>query len=211
MQNQFYSQNPTHVFNLKVIKCLRQARRRFFTSFIERVDANQLADMPIIQSDATFYVAEFYYRLRAFDIKAVEDLKAFALQHNERIAKTISSQQKFCRSRTRLLRIERAIFSTDVMGRLLQNWREHPGAMDQSNLARFLALEMSTESCRKVILALSEMACFERLPTPYGTTLVISNGWLEDMFEDAIGSFREGMDVRDACGGLPVMSNAELI
>src|SRR6266852_3395645 len=46
-----------------------------------------------------------------------------------------------------------AMFTADTLPRLLQNWREQPGAIDQSNLARFLATVMSTETCRKVAVA----------------------------------------------------------
>lgn len=88
-------------------------------------------------------------------------------------------------------RIERAVFSPEVLSRLLQNWRDHAGAIDQSNLARFLVLEMSTETCRKTVVALSQANCLNRVPTPYGTTLVISNGWLEEVFGNSIKHLQE--------------------
>jgi hypothetical protein len=83
------------------------------------------------------------------------------------------------------------------MPRLLQHWRESAGAIDQSNLARLLMSVMSTETCRKVIVACADAGFLARKRTPYGTVLVISNGTLEEIFGGCLRDLRLRMLRRD--------------
>jgi hypothetical protein len=83
-----------------------------------------------------------------------------------------------------------AMFTADTMPRLLQNWRERPGAIDQSNLARLLVLVMSTETCRKVVMACSTAGFLARERTAYGTALIFSNGRIENVFGSCIRDLR---------------------
>jgi hypothetical protein len=76
------------------------------------------------------------------------------------------------------------------MPRLLQNWREKPGTIDQSNLARLLVSVMSTETCRKLVVACAEAGCLRREKTPYGTIVVSSTGVLERIFGDCLREMR---------------------
>lgn len=165
----------------------------FFDELRSKSDSQDPVVLSMLDSSATFVVAEFYYRLGALKIETADDLQRFALAHNERLAHLGQSDLKVGRSQVKPGRIERAIFSADVMARLVQNWRDHKGAIDQSNLARFLVLEMSTETCRKAVVALSQAGCIDRVPTPYGTTLVLSKGWLEDIFGRSIRHLQECM------------------
>ena len=71
-----------------------------------------------------------------------------------------------------------SMFTADTMPRLLQHWRESAGAIDQSNLARLLMGVMSTETCRKVVLAFADASLWpHRLGsvTLFGLTL---RGWV---------------------------------
>ena len=60
--------------------------------------------------------------------------------------------------------------------------QDSKGAIDQSNLARLLMGVMSTETCRKVVVACAEAGFLERKRTAYGTMLVHTTGKLEDIF-----------------------------
>jgi hypothetical protein len=73
-----------------------------------------------------------------------------------------------------------AIFTADTFPRLVQNWRERPGAFDQSNLARLLAVAMSAETCRKVVVACADAGLLLRERTSYGTIIIVSTGVLEE-------------------------------
>jgi hypothetical protein len=83
-----------------------------------------------------------------------------------------------------------SMFTADTMPRLLQHWRESAGAIDQSNLARLLMSVMSTETCRKVVVACADARFLERKRTPYGTMLVFSNGTLEAIFGGCLRDLR---------------------
>lgn len=166
-----------------------QASRSLFFELVCQKSASQDAGViAALNADAVYVVAEFYYRLKAMAVDTADDMEQLAIEHNRRLGQATAARQKVARPLPKPERIQRAMFSTDVQLRLVQNWRDHKGAIDQSNLARFLALEMSTETCRKAVVALAKAGCLDRVNTPYGTTLVISNGRLEEIFATALKS-----------------------
>ncbi|MCG5233978.1 hypothetical protein [Xanthobacter oligotrophicus] len=188
MTLEFRISNLDRRLDVKILDCLQRARALFFELLCQR-SADQNADlMTALNTDATYIIAEFYYRLKAQGIDEPHDLERLANDHNLRLGRVSSAERKAGRPIPKPERIQHAIFSKDVMMRLLQNWREYKGAIDQSNLARLLVMEMSTETCRKAVVALAKAGCLDRVHTPYGTTLVISKGWLEDVFETALKS-----------------------
>lgn len=184
---------PHAAKGVKILDCLREYRQTFVDALLERANYSDIGVISMLNSDASQAIAQFFYRLRESAVESAEDLRAVAIQHNQELESLAGSKAHARHLRLKPERIERAIFSADVMQRLMQNWRDRKGAIDQSNLARFLALEMSTETCRKAVVALSHAGCLERVPTPYGATLVISNGQLEDILDRSIRSLRECM------------------
>lgn len=172
--------------NIIILDCLQHYRVSFTADLISgTIDAGpELTSL--LASNASEMIAQFFYRLRELHVESPEDIREVALQHNQELERLARSETGSLRSRLRPARIERAFFRADVMQRLIQNWRERRGAIDQSNLARFLALQMSTETTRKTAVALSQAGCLERVPTPYGTTLIISTGKLEDILGRSI-------------------------
>lgn len=184
--------DPQHnAKSVKILDCLREYRSTFVGALLNRAKSTDVGLISMLNSDASQAIAQFFYRLREARVESAEDLRAVALQHNQNLACVSEAEARHLRLKPE--RIERAIFSADVMQRLMQNWRERKGAIDQSNLARFLVLDMSTETCRKAVVALSQAGCLERVPTPYGTTLVISNGQLEDILDQSISALRDCM------------------
>lgn len=180
--------------DIKVLDCLQSSRALFFDLICQQSVSTDPDIIAALNADAIHVIAEFYYRLKALGIEAAEDLERIAVEHNQRLGGMTSARPKGARPAPKPERIQRALFSTDVMLRLVQNWRDHRGAIDQSNLARFLVLEMSTETCRKAVVALAKAGCLDRVHTPYGTTLVISSGRLEEIFETALKALYECME-----------------
>src|SRR5262245_63191048 len=88
-------------------------------------------------------------------------------------------------------RLLSAIFTADTLPRLLQNWRERPGAFDQSNLARLLAVVMSAETCRTVVVACADVGLLLRERTSYGTMIIVSTGALEDILASWLREARQ--------------------
>jgi hypothetical protein len=83
-----------------------------------------------------------------------------------------------------------AMFTADTLPRLLQHWGDKPGTLDQSNLARFLAGLMSSETCRKVVVACGQAGFLERERSPYGTMFVRSVGMMERLFAQSLRELR---------------------
>ncbi|HEY1245709.1 MAG TPA: hypothetical protein VGF29_12865, partial [Hyphomicrobiaceae bacterium] len=84
-----------------------------------------------------------------------------------------------------------AIFTADTLPRLIQNWRERPGAFDQSNLARLLTVVMSAETCRKVVVACADAGLLRRERTSYGTIIIVSTGVLEETLAGCVRAARQ--------------------
>ena len=87
-------------------------------------------------------------------------------------------------------RLLAAIFTSDTRPRLEQVWREAPGSLDQSNLARFLIPQMSAETTRKLVVACETAGFLTRTTTVFGTIIVNSTLKMELIFRDVIQDMR---------------------
>jgi hypothetical protein len=85
------------------------------------------------------------------------------------------------------------MFTADTLPRLESCWREVPGALDQSNLGRFLAAQMSSETTRKLVVACAAAGFLNRRESVYGTTVVVSTGVKEDIFGQCLREMREAI------------------
>ena len=135
-----------------------------------------------LRQEPTLQLAEFLYLLDCQNIRDAEQVDRMAELHNAYVVDVTKDQAKMDRLGLNKDRLLDAIFTSDTRPRLLQNWREEPGAIDQSNLARFLGVVMSAETCRKAVMACANAGFLQRKKTPYGTYLVRSNGTLERIF-----------------------------
>src|SRR5207245_9646374 len=77
-----------------------------------------------------------------------------------------------------------------TMPLLLEVWGINRGSLDQSNLARFLVTIMSTETCRKLVVAFTTAGFLERSRTANGTVVIRSNGQIEEIFGASIRQLR---------------------
>ena len=175
---------------LALLGDLRWSRQEF----VDRVCASsQSADakvLGVLRLEATYQLAEFYFLLRARGIETEADIERVAELHNQYVVDIMKDTAKMDRLGISRERALESMFTADTMPRLLQHWRESVGAIDQSNLARLLMSVMSTETCRKVVVACAESGFLERKRTPYGTVLVLSNGTLETIFGNCLRDLR---------------------
>ncbi|CAN7724798.1 hypothetical protein LJR220_001737 [Bradyrhizobium sp. LjRoot220] len=175
---------------LALLENLRWSRKEF----VDRVCASsQSADakvLGVLRLEATYQLAEFYFLLRARGIETEADIERLAELHNQYVVDIMKDAAKMDRLGISRERALESMFTADTMPRLLQHWRESVGAIDQSNLARLLMSVMSTETCRKVVVACAESGFLERKRTPYGTVLVFSNGTLETIFGNCLRDLR---------------------
>jgi hypothetical protein len=175
---------------LELLEDLRWSRKEF----VDRVcTSSQSADakvLGVLRLEATYQLAEFYFQLRARGIETETDIRRLAELHNQYVVDIMKDPAKMDRLGVSRERALESMFTADTMPRLLQHWRESIGAIDQSNLARLLMSVMSTETCRKVVVACAESGFLERKRTPYGTVVVFSNGTLEAIFGNCLRDLR---------------------
>ncbi len=168
--------------DLFFLESVRWMRVEFSNRLCERSAAKEEKTFDVLRLEATYQLAEFYYLLAARGIREPEQIEVLTSVHNDHIIELTKDRGKMARLGLTSERLLDAMFTADTLPRLLQNWREKPGAIDQSNLARFLATVMSTETCRKIVVACQTAGFFTRDRTHYGTVVISSLGVLEDAF-----------------------------
>jgi hypothetical protein len=146
-----------------------------------------------LRMESTYQLAEFLYSLKAYGVESEASIDRFVELHNNYIVDLTKDKEKMERLGLTMERALAGIFTADTKPRLLQNWKARPGAIDQSNLARFLVAVMSTETCRKVVVDCSAAGLLVRERTPYGTVLVISTGKIEDIFGSCLRDLRRSI------------------
>jgi hypothetical protein len=177
--------------DLFFLESVRWMRVQFGERVCERSGSQEERTLDALRLEATYQLAEFYYLLGARGIETLEQVEALANAHNEYIIEVTKDRKKMGRLGLSSERLLDAMFTSDTLPRLLQNWREKSGAIDQSNLARFLASVMSTETCRKIVVACHAAGFFARDRTHYGTVVISSLGILEEIFGQCLRDARQ--------------------
>jgi hypothetical protein len=176
------SESATWNDELALLENLRWSRKEFVDRVCAGSKSTDAKVLGVLRLEASYQLAEFYFLLKARSIETEADVQRLAELHNQYVVDIIKDPAKMERLGISRERALESMFTADTMPRLLQHWSEKPGAIDQSNLARLLMSVMSTETCRKVVVACAESGFLERKRTPYGTVLVVSNGTLERTF-----------------------------
>ncbi|MBV8837499.1 MAG: hypothetical protein JO000_13240 [Alphaproteobacteria bacterium] len=143
-----------------------------------------------LRLESSYHLCEFFFLLKANGFYDSDDIHALADMHNRYLAEVLKDEEKMRRMNLTSERLLQAIFTGDTMPRLLEVWRGSRGSLDQSNLARFLVTIMSTETCRKLVVAFTKAGFLERIRTPHGTVVIRSKGIVEDMFGSSIRRLR---------------------
>jgi hypothetical protein len=176
--------------DLALLEALRWGRREFADRLCRESRSQTVKTLDILRLEAAYHFAELFYLLRARSIETAEDIEVLAELHNNYIVGLTKDADKMARLGLKLERLLDAMFTADTMPRLLQTWQASPGAIDQSNLARLLVTVMSTETCRKLVVACADAGFLARERTPFGTMVVRSTGALEQIFGDCLREMR---------------------
>jgi hypothetical protein len=176
--------------DLTALESLRWFDKTLSSRIVAASASCDLDVIELLRLEATRQLAEFLFGLQARGIETADQIETLGHLHNDYLAELTRDKDKLARMGLREDRMLNAIFTGDVLPRLVQNWRDEPGAIDQSNLARFLATTMSTETCRKVAVACAEAGFLDRRKSVFGTMLVVSNGRLEVLFGTTLREFR---------------------
>lgn len=160
--------------------------RRSRMHFGERIcaaSATQDADvLDDLRLDSMYEFAEFYFTIAAMGFTEADDITILAEMHNQRIEDLLKNADAMRHRKLRKDRLLEAIFTADTRPRLEQIWRAQPGALDQSNLGRFLLPQMSKETSRTLIVAAQAAGFLTRTVTVYGAIVVASTGVMEEVF-----------------------------
>ena len=176
--------------DLALLEHLRWARKEFVDRLCEASESREEDVMATLRLEATYQLAEFLYLLRARGIDSEQQIRTLAELHNQYIVELTKDRAKLARLGLNRARLLEAIFTADTLPRLLLHWGEKPGTLDQSNLARFLAVLMSMETCRKVVVACAQAGFLLRERSPYGTMFVRSVGTMERLFAQCLRDLR---------------------
>ncbi len=182
--------------DLFFLECLRWMRKEFTDRICQESHSRDEKVLANLRLEATYQLAEFYYLLAARRLETVQQIEMLTGLHNAHIVELTKDSAKMRRLGLAGDRLLDAMFTADTLPRLLQTWRDRPGAVDQSNLARFLATVMSTETCRKVVLACTSAGYLDRVRTPYGTMVIISKGALEQIFASCVRNARRQLEAK---------------
>lgn len=177
--------------DLVMLEHLTAARKGFLETVCAQSRSQDEQILSVLRSESAFLFAQFLYLLTARRLSTADQIAQFADLHNQYIVQLLDDPAKMARLGLTSQRLLDAMFTADTMPRLIQNWGERAGAIDQSNLARFLVTLMSTETCRKVLVACDSAGFLERTRTTYGATLVCSTGILEQLFGRYLRALRK--------------------
>jgi hypothetical protein len=179
--------------DLLFLECLRWIRKEFTERACEESAARDDQTLATLRLEATYQLAEFLYLIAVRGLTSVEHIEKLTDLHNAYIIGLTKDPAKMARLGLTSDRLLDAMFTSDTLPRLLQNWRDKPGAIDQSNLARFLAIVMSAETCRKVVVACGAAGFLAREKSAYGTMLISTRGGLERILGRSIRDARTRM------------------
>ena len=179
--------------DLAALEHMRRARMNFGVRICEASATQDDDILEDLRLESMFEFTEFYFTIRVLGFNAPDDIAILAQVHNQRIVDLEKNPAAMRQRRLTKERILKGMFTADTLPRLESCWREAPGALDQSNLARFLLPQMSSETTRKLVVACTAAGFLNRRETVFGTMVVISTGVMEDVLGQCMREMRDGI------------------
>ncbi len=174
--------NRSSLEHLKLLSTLLECEVSLSHALFSTVSDHKLRKKLV--GSAAKDVATFFYLLKVNQINTPELIVEAALEHNKRID-AVSDDEMYLnilgRTKTQIIGSK---FSERGLVKLADNFRSTRRSIDQSDISRFLVLQMSQESCRSVIELFDHAGMLERSKVLSGSTLVMSNGVVEGIIED---------------------------
>jgi hypothetical protein len=179
--------------DLGALEHMRRARMNFGIRICEASSSQDDTILEDLRLESMFEFAEFYFGIRVLGFTEPDDITILAKMHNQRIVDLEKNPAEMRQRRLSKERILKGMFTADTLPRLESCWREAPGSLDQSNLARFLTPQMSPETTRKLVVASTAAGFLSRRETVFGTMVVISTGVMEDVFGQCMREMRKSI------------------
>ena len=176
--------------DFEALDCMSRARVEFGERLCEASATDDPRMLDRLRDDKMFELAHFFFAIKAMELDGADDAALLAQMHNEKII-ALSKDKRALELRGFTQEgLAEAMFTVDTQPRLELIWRERPGAIDQSNLARFLTLQMSSETVRKLVEACCLAGFVERKRHAAGSKVIISNGFLEKAMSESLRKMR---------------------
>jgi hypothetical protein len=179
--------------DLTALEHMRRARMNFENRICEASATRDEEILRDLRLESMFEFAEFYFAIRIMGFTEPDDIEILASTHNQRIIDLEKNPIEMQRRRLSKERVLKGMFTSDTLPRLESCWREQPGSLDQSNLARFLVPQMSPETTRKLVVASTAAGFLSRRETAFGTMVVISTGVMENVFGRCMREMRNAI------------------
>jgi hypothetical protein len=176
--------------DLAFMETLRVMKARFQAAVATAANTDDPSAMTSLRQESLYQLAEFLFALRSYGISDGAKLEQLASLHNDHLISIRDDRERMRRFGLTVDRLENALFTGDVLRKMVSNFATGERCIDQSDLARFLVTVMSTETCRKLVLACEKAGFLQRSRSPYGAVLVRSVGVLEDIYASTIREAR---------------------
>lgn len=183
---------------LRYLRAIRQAKADFINDitkdgieFLQRRSGQEFQyeehrdTFQIIRGDHCFQIMEFFFALHEREIQKSETLiREYIYRHNQLITKAINNPDILRNRGWQKTRLYDGLFNEEQITFISSFRSDHSIQLDQSSLSRFMILAMSSESCRKTVIAMSKIGVLERISM--GQKIIRSNGIIENHFRSYI-------------------------
>ena len=181
--------------DIRTCEALHESRAAFQDALVDGSVNQDRYFVAQLRQEPTHQIAEFFFLLRAFGLDSEEKIRRYAELHNRHLEELQADRAKMRRLGLSPTRIRKGMFSPDSIPKLVENYRAGDGAIDQSDLSRLLIEVMSPETCRKMVVMLTDAGYLERWRSPYQSVLVRSTGALERIFALSLRHVRSALSV----------------
>jgi|SRR6056297_1185930 len=187
--------------DLICLAAIRQARATFFDA-VERLAADAIGvDGPsdldrehrkLLRSDGLYQIAEFFYVLRYGGLSIPDDLGGFLERHNADMKRLLETcRGGYTEGGLSAQRLKRAMFSPGQINYVLHESAQGDARFDQQSLQRIFTQAMSFETCRNMLVILSEYGFLRRWE--FNQVIIGSTNVLEPLFKTHLETIATGI------------------
>ncbi|MGB8277925.1 MAG: hypothetical protein WCF20_08360 [Methylovirgula sp.] len=169
--------------NWLTLEIVRRAKATFIDRLCRESMSQDARVLSQLAGEHMFEFAEFYYSMHAMGLTGADDIIVLLDLHNERVA-------ALAKARLAPQRLAGAIFPDVDLVRLEEIWRDMPGGLEQSALARFLAPHMSEDSVHMLVIACEAAGFVTRTATVCNCVVVSSTGVVEEVMTASLRDMR---------------------
>lgn len=178
------------------LAAMRQARADFFNALeahaSKQVGLASPSDLDreqrkLLRSEAVAQIAEFFYVLKFGGIAVPDGVRSFLERHNADMKDLMATcKNGYAIGGLSKQRIQKSIFSENQINYVLHECASGQLRFDQQSLQRIFTQTMSFETCRTLLVLLSELGFLQRWE--FNQVIIASRGILEDCYRTHLES-----------------------